>query len=387
LNFLELKNVALIPTEEQTMLLESARDFLTTEGSISQLRQLRDTEDATGFSLALWKQFADMGFSGVLVPEAHGGMGLGYVEVGIVMDQIGRNLSATPFLASNVVATAALLHGGSRAQQAFWLPRLVSGDAIATLAVEEHTKHRPSHLALSATPTAHGFILHGSKTFVLECHVADLLIVAARRAGEPGDYEGITLFLVDAKADGVDIERTVMADAHNAGRIRFSHVKVNSEAVLGPVDGGWATLGIALNAGRAAAAAELLGLADEAFARTVQYLKERKQFGRLIGEFQALQHRAAQIYCELEITRAAVAKALSQLDADPSNADESVSIAKARAGRTATLAVQEAVQMHGGMGMTDEFDLGFFMKRARVLQELFGDANFHLNQLAQSRGY
>jgi alkylation response protein AidB-like acyl-CoA dehydrogenase len=387
LNFLELKNVALIPTEEQTMLLESARDFLTTESPLSQLRQLRDTEDATGFSLALWRQFADMGFSGVLVPEAHGGMGLGHVEAGIVMDQIGRNLSATPFLASNVVATAALLHGGNPAQQAIWLPRLVSGDAIATLAVEEHTKHRPSHLALSATPTAHGFILHGSKTFVLESHVADLLIVAARRAGEPGDHEGITLFLVDAKADGVDIERTVMADAHNAGRIRFSHVKVNSEAVLGPVDGGWATLSAALNAGRAAAAAELLGLADEAFARTVQYLKERKQFDRLIGEFQALQHRAAQIYCELEITRAAVAKALSQLDADPSNADEYVSIAKARAGRTATLAVQEAVQMHGGMGMTDEFDLGFFMKRARVLQELFGDANFHLNQLAQSRGY
>jgi alkylation response protein AidB-like acyl-CoA dehydrogenase len=379
--------VALILTEEQTMLLESARDFLSTEAPVSQLRKLRDTADATGFSPALWKQFAEMGFSGVLVPEALGGMGLGYVEAGIVMEQIGHNLSATPFLASNVVATTALLHGGDATQQALWLPRLASGSAIATLAVEEHSKHRPAHIALSATPTAHGFILSGSKTFVLESHVADLLIVAARRAGEPGDLEGITLFLVDAKAQGVDIERIFMADSHNAGRIRFNQVQVSSDAVLGPVDGGWATLTAALNAGRAAAAAELLGVADEAFARTVQYLKERKQFGRLIGEFQGLQHRAAQLYCELEITRAAVAKALNQLDAEPSTADESVSIAKARAGRTATLAVQEAVQMHGGMGMTDEFDIGFFMKRARVLQELFGDANFHLNQLAQMRGY
>ncbi len=379
--------MALILTEEQTMLLESARNFLATEGPVSQLRQLRDCADASGFSPALWKQFAEMGFSGVLVPEALGGMGLGYVEAGIVMEQIGHNLSVSPFLASNVVATTALLHAGDAAQQALWLPRLASGSAIATLALEEHSKHRPAHIALSATPTADGFILDGSKTFVLESHVADLLIVAARRAGEPGDLEGITLFLVDAKAQGVDIERTVMADSHNAGRIRFNQVQVRSDAVLGPVDGGWATLNAALNAGRAAAAAELLGVADEAFARTVQYLKERKQFGRLIGEFQGLQHRAAQLYCELEITRAATAKALTQLDADPATAGEAVSIAKARAGRTATLAVQEAVQMHGGMGMTDEFDLGFFMKRARVLQELFGDSNFHLNQLADLRGY
>ena len=379
--------MALIPTEEQTMLLESARDFLATEGPVSQLRHLRDTADASGFSLALCKQFASMGFSGVLVPEALGGMGLGYVEAGIVMEQIGRNLSASPFLASNVVATTALLHAGNAAQQALWLPQLASGVAIATLAVDEHTKHRPSHIALSATPTAHGFVLSGSKTFVLDGHVADLLIVAARRAGEPGDLEGITLFLVDAKAEGVDVERTVMADAHNAGRVHFNQVAVSADAVLGPVDGGWAALSAALNAGRAAAAAELLGVADEAFARTVQYLKERKQFDRLIGEFQGLQHRAAQLYCELEITRAAVANALHQLDTDPTTSLEAVTVAKARAGRTATLAVQEAVQMHGGMGMTDAFDLGFFMKRARVLQELWGDTNFHLDALARRRGY
>jgi alkylation response protein AidB-like acyl-CoA dehydrogenase len=379
--------VSLILTEEQNMLRESARHFLFTESPVSQLRHLRDTADATGFSPALWKQFADMGFSGVLVPESLGGMGMGYVEAGIIMEQIGRTLCASPFLASSIVATTVLLSAGSTAQQGLWLPKMATGATIATLAVEEHTKHRPNHIALRATPTVHGFILDGSKTFVLESHVADLLIVAARRAGEVDDLEGITLFLVDAKADGVDIERTIMTDSHNAGRIRFNEVAVQTEAVLGQVDEGWTPLNAALNAGRAAAAAELLGLADEAFARTVQYLKERKQFDRLIGEFQGLQHRAAHLYCELDITRAAVAAALDRLDNDPPFAGESVSISKARAGRTATLAVQEAVQMHGGIGMTDEFDIGFFMKRARVLQELFGDSNFHLNQLALSRGY
>jgi len=379
--------VALILTEEQNMLRESARDFLGTEGPVSQLRRLRDTADATGFWPPLWKQFAQMGFSGVLVPEAQGGMGLGYVEAGIVMEQIGHNLSASPFLASNVVATTAIISAANNTQKAFWLPRLATGGAIATLAVDEHVKHQPSKIALSATPTSHGFVLNGSKTFVLESHVADLLIVVARRAGDPGDLEGITLFLVDPKSEGIEIERTAMVDSHNAGRIRFNQVTVPSEAVLGQVDGGWSPLSAALNAGRAAVSAELLGVADEAFGRTVQYLKERKQFDRLIGKFQGLQHRAAHLYCELEITRSAVASALAKLDADPSSAGESVSIAKARAGRTATLAVQEAVQMHGGIGMTDEFDIGFFMKRARVLQELFGDSNYHLNLLAQQRGY
>ena len=377
----------LILSEEQNMLRDSARDFLGSEGPVSQLRRLRDTADATGFWPPLWKQFAEMGFSGVLVPESLGGMGLGHVEAGTVMEQIGHNLTASPFLASNVVATTAIIHAGNATQKAYWLPRLATGGAIATLAVDEDAKHRPSHIALSATPTAHGYVLHGSKTFVLESHVADLLIVAARRAGDPDDHEGITLFLVDSKSEGVDIERTAMVDSHNAGRIRFNKVTVHSEAVLGQVDGGWAPLNAALNAGRAAVSAELLGVADEAFGRTVRYLKERKQFDRLIGEFQGLQHRAAHLYCELEITRSAVASALAKLDADPSSANESVSIAKARAGRTATLAVQEAVQMHGGIGMTDEFDIGFFMKRARVLQELFGDSNFHLNLIAQKRGY
>ncbi len=379
--------MALILTEEQSMLRDSARDFLARESPVTALRALRDGADPDGFSRPLWQRFAEQGFSGVLVPEALDGLGLGHVEAGVVMEQIGHHLTASPFLASSIVAATALRNAGTDAQQQAWLPRLARGEVIATLAVDEGGKHRPAATALAATSNGDGLVLDGAKTFVLDGHVAELLIVAARTAGRPGDPNGITLCLVERSAPGVEVERTVMVDAHNAARIAFRKVTVGAGATLGPLHGGSAALTAALNAGRAGAAAELLGVGDEVFSRTIGYLKERRQFGRLIGEFQALQHRAAVLYTELEITRAAVIKAQQALDLDPTTAGDMVAVAKARAGRTATLAVQEAVQMHGGIGMTDEFEIGFFMKRARVLQELFGDANWHLDQTARRRGY
>ena len=379
--------MALILTEEQTMLRDSARDFLAEQAPVSQLRALRDTADADGFSRDLWKQFAEMGFTGVLVPEAHGGLGLGHVEAGVVMEQIGHQLAASPLLASGIVAVTALLRAGNAAQQAAHLASLAQGQAIATLAVDEGIKHRPAHTAMKATASGAGFVLDGAKALVLDGHVADLLIVAARTAGELGSTEGLSLFLVPTATPGVQIERTVMVDAHNAARVQFNQVQLGANALLGPLHGAWPALNAALDAGRCAAAAELLGLADEAFARTVQYLKERRQFGKLIGEFQGLQHRAAHLYSELEITRAAIIKAQQMLDADPATASDAVAVAKAKACAAGGLAAQEGVQMHGGMGMTDEFEAGFFMKRARVLQELFGDANFQLDQFALRRGY
>ena len=379
--------MALVLTQEQGMLRDSASVFLAENSPVSRLRELRDSRDASGFSRELWAAFADMGFTGILIPEAQGGLGLGYVEAGVVMEEIGRNLTASPFLASSVVAVTAIRHAGSAAQQQRWLPALASGKSIATLAIDEQTKHRPQHITMTASPRADGYTLNGRKTFVLDGHVADVLIVAARTSGASADTVGITLFLVDAKTPGVEIERVVMVDAHNSARVGFKDVVVSLDAVLGPLDGGWAGLQAALNAGRAGAAAELLGVADETFKRTVSYLKERKQFGQLIGEFQGLQHRAAKLFCDLELGRSAVIRALQSLDEASASADASVAIAKARAGSTATLAVQEGVQMHGGMGMTDEFEIGFFMKRARVLQELFGDASFHQNQLALLRQY
>jgi alkylation response protein AidB-like acyl-CoA dehydrogenase len=379
--------MALVLTEEQAMLRDSARGLISDKAPVSHLRHLRDSKDTTGFSREVWKTFAEMGFCGLLVPESLGGSGLGCVEAGIVMEEIGRSLMPSPFLSTAVLATTALSRGGSAAQKSENLPKISAGELLAALAVDEGTKHRPLQTKLQASRSGNGFRLNGSKAFVVDGHVADLLIVAARTAGSAGDRNGLTLFLVDPKTKGVATERTVMVDSHNAARIDFDQVEVTADHVLGEVDQGHALLEGVLNIGRGAVASEMVGLSEEVFGRTVSYLKERKQFGKAIGEFQALQHRAAQLYIDIEITRAAVLKALQALDGDVANAAAAVAVAKARAGATATRAVQEGVQMHGGMGMTDQFDIGFFMKRARVCEELFGDANFHADQLARLRSY
>ena len=379
--------MALVLNEEQTMLRDSARGLIRDKAPVSHLRQLRDTRDATGFSRDLWREFAEMGFSGLLVPENFGGSGLGCVEAGVVMEEIGRTLMPSPFLASAVLAASALSRGGSAAQKSEYLPKISDGSLLAALAIDEGTKHRPLMTKMQAVRSGNGFRLNGDKAFVVDGHTADLMIVAARTAGAAGERDGLTLFLVDPRARGIATERTEMVDSHNAARIRFDNVEVNADGVLGEVDQGGALLQGVLNIGRAAVASEMVGLSEEVFGRTVSYLRERRQFGKAIGEFQALQHRAAQLYIEIEITRASVLKASQTLDGDFENAGAAVAVAKARAGSTATLAVQEGVQMHGGMGMTDQFDIGFFMKRARVCQELFGDSNFHADQLARMKSY
>ena len=379
--------MALVLTEEQSMLRDSARGLVGDKAPVSHLRQLRDRKDATGFSCDLWRAFAEMGFSGLLVPDDFGGSGLGCVEAGVVMEEIGRTLMPSPFLSTAVVAASALSRGGSAAQKAEHLPKISAGELLAALAIDEGAKHRPLKTKMQAVRSGNGFRLNGDKAFVVDGHTADLLIVAARTAGGAGERDGLTLFLVDPKTKGIATERTAMVDSHNAARIIFDNVEVNADGVLGEVDQGFALLEGVLNIGRGAVASEMVGLSEEVFGRTVSYLRERKQFGKAIGEFQALQHRAARLYIDIEITRAAVLKALQTLDGNFENAAAAVAVAKARAGTTATLAVQEGVQMHGGMGMTDQFDIGFFMKRARVCQELFGDTNFHADQLARMKSY
>lgn len=379
--------MALVLNEEQSMLRDSARGLIGTKAPVSHLRQLRDSKDPTGFSRELWSTFAEMGFSGLLVPEEFGGSGLGCVEAGLIMEEIGRTLMPSPFLSTAVLAASALTRGGTAAQKSEYLTGIAKGSLIAALAVDEGAKHRPLQTAMQAARSGNGFKLSGAKGFVIDGHVADLLVVAARTSGAPGDAGGLTLFLVNPKSKGIAIERTAMVDAHNAARIVFDDVEVTADGVLGEVDQGGVLLEGILNVGRGAVASELLGASEEVFDRTVTYLKERKQFGKLIGEFQALQHRAAHLYCEIELTRATVLKALQLLDENLATAGPAVAVAKAKAGTTGTLAVQEAVQMHGGMGMTDQFDIGFFMKRARVCQELFGDSNFHADQLARLRKY
>ena len=379
--------MALVLNEEQTLLRDSARNLITDKAPIAHFRKLRDDNDARGYSPEMWKTFAEMGFCGLLVPEEFGGSGLGHVEAGIVAEEIGHTLLPSPFLSSAVLTASAIARGGSKAQKTENLPKIAEGALLGALAIDEGAKHRPQSIKLKAERSGNGFRLNGAKGFVVDGHVADVLVVAARTAGADNDRNGVTLFLVNPKAKGVAIERTIMVDAHNAARINFSNVELTADNVLGEVDQGRKLLDGVLNAGRAVVASEMLGVADEAFGRTAQYLKERKQFGKLIGEFQALQHRISHLYVDIEVTRAAILKALQSLDEDYDNATGMVAVAKARAGTTGTLAVQEALQMHGGIGMTDQFDIGLFMKRMRVCQELFGDSNYQGEQLALMRSY
>ncbi|WP_422055254.1 acyl-CoA dehydrogenase family protein [Sphingomonas sp.] len=369
--------------DEQTMLRESAQQFVAEAAPVSHMRALRDANDATGFSRELWKQFAEMGFTGILIPESDGGLGLGHVEAGVVLEEIGRNLSPSPFLTTAVAAVAALK---GTAQRERWFPGILSGETVAALAIDERAKHGDA-IGMKAERSGNGFKLTGTKQFVAHGHVADLLIVAARTAGSPEDADGVTLFAVPKDAANLAADPQRLADASLAARMTFDGVEVDADAVIGEVDGGRAVLNALLGAGRTGAAAEMLGVGGGAMDMTVQYLKERKQFGVLIGSFQALQHRAAHLYSELEVARAAVLKAQQLLDAGDARANEAVSVAKAMAGMASTLAVQEGVQMHGGIGMTDEYDIGFYMKRGRVLAELFGDTNFHADALARAAGY
>ena len=372
--------MALLLNEDERMLREAAAGFIADKSPVTAMRVLRDSEDETGFDRALWGEMADMGFAGVLVDEAHGGVDMGFVAAGLIAEQMGRNLAATPFLSTSVLAATALGRAGTAAQKSAWLGKIAAGDAVMALAVDEGRKHNPDSIKTTATRSGNGFKLNGSKAMVVDGHVADQLIVAANTG------EGITLFLVDPKTNGLIKERTHMVDSRNAARITLADVEVNADAVLGEVDGGAAVLGHILNAGRAIVGAEMVGAASKAFEDTVEYIRERKQFGIEIGRFQALQHRSAHLYTELEIARSAMLAALSALDAGANDSDMVVSMAKAKIGSVAKLTSQEGLQMFGGVGMTDEYDIGLYMKRIRVAQELFGDAHYHMDVVAKAKG-
>ena len=371
--------------DDQRMLADTVAPFMAEEGAIGkQLRHWRDTGCTDGFGHGLWKQFAELGLNGILIPEAHGGAGLGQVEANIVLEEVSRNLTPSPFLTTAVAAVRAL-EGSAQAER--WFPGIAAGETVAALAIDESKRHDPAAIALEAKRQGNGFVLNGKKQFVVHGASADVLLVAARTAGAAGETDGLTLFAVEKGASGLGLENVALADSSKAARLTLDNVSVDSDAVIGEVDCGWSPLSKALHAGRAGAAAELTGVAAGAAAMTVDYLKQRKQFGRLIGEFQALQHRAAHLYGEVEIARAAALKAAQLLDSGDEGATLMVSVAKAKAGEVARLAVQEGVQMHGGIGMTDEHDIGLYMKRQAVLDELFGGPRFHAAQVASLNGY
>lgn len=378
---------ALVLNEEQQMLKDAAKGFLSESAPISQLRQLRDNRDETGFSRELWQGMVEMGFVGTLMLEEFGGSAFGNVGMGQVFEQAGRNLSVSPLLSSAVIGVCALQLAGNDEQKQNLLPAIAEGRLLTALAADESARHSPAKVATTAAPQGNGFVLNGQKSLVIDGHVADKLIVSARSSGAEHAREGISLFLVDRNAAGVSVERTMMVDSRNAAVVRFDNVQVEAAALLGEQGKGFEILDKILDVANAQLAAELLGVASQAFEVTVKYLQERKQFGVVLGSFQGLQHRCAHLFSEIELVKSVVLKALVALDQGAEDASQLVSLAKAKSCEVAELATNEAVQMHGGMGMTDEFDVGLFMKRARAAQLLFGDYRYHADRFASLRGY
>tara|TARA_R110000868_G_scaffold25433_14_gene99356 strand:+ start:238 stop:1377 length:1140 start_codon:yes stop_codon:yes gene_type:complete len=379
--------MALVLTEEQQLLRDTATQFFQKNVPIANLRKLRDTKSADGYDRAVWKDMADLGFAGILTSEKYGGTDFGPVGLGLVLEQSGRTLAASPLVSTVLLCGSAVQLAGSATQRQDILSSIAAGEIIMALALEETAHHNPTHIATKAEAEGATFRISGTKTFVLDGHVADKLIVAARTSGNVNDKSGITLFIVDAKAKGVTITRTLMVDNRNAANITFENVSASAEAVLGSVDGGSDVLEQVLDIARIGLAAEMLGSIQEVFDTTVEYLKERKQFGVPIGSFQGLKHRISDLFAEIELCRSVVLDALSALEARRNDVPQVASLAKARLSDVATRMTNEGLQMRGGMGMTDQFDVGLFMKRARVAAATFGDSNFHRDRYATLEGF
>ncbi|MDB4154916.1 acyl-CoA dehydrogenase family protein [Gammaproteobacteria bacterium] len=382
--------MSLVLSEDQQLLKDSAKAFVDQNAPVSVLRGLRDSKDAQGHDQNLWRQMLELGWAGMAIPEAYGGFEFGYGGLGVVLEESGRTLVSSPLIATVLLGASAINELGSDAQKSEFLPQVVSGELLLALAIDEKPHHRPCRIETSAVKSGEGYVLNGCKTFVLDGHIANKLVVVARTSGAIDDEAGLSVFLVDAAAEGVSINRSWMVDSRNSAMLSLNNVKVGADALLGAEGGAYTSLTRVLDIGRIGVAAEMLGSMQQAFEITLDYLKQREQFGVLIGSFQGLQHRAAEMYSEIELCKSAVRAALAALDdADKTDADiaEFASIAKAKLSEVATLVSNEAVQMHGGIGMTDEYDIGFYMKRARVAAAFLGDALFHRERYASLNGF
>ncbi|MEO0881284.1 MAG: acyl-CoA dehydrogenase family protein [Pseudomonadota bacterium] len=373
-----------ILTEDQQMLRDTALAFARDELPTTHLRALRDA-GANGVDPETRKKLAELGFFGVIIPDEPGGEHFGLVGLGQILEAQGRTLAVTPLLQTALIAASAIQLSGDADLAGEWLPKIAMGEATFALALEEGTHHAPTNIATEAKTDGGETVISGSKRYVPDAQHADMFIVVGRSAGKPGDEEGLTLCLVPRDADGVSVQTLNTLDAHGAAHLSFENA--NAVANLGEAGKGWDILSPVLDRARIGLAAEMLGSASAAFEMTLEYLQTRKQFGQLIGSFQALQHRAALMFTELELTRSAVAGALSAVDTGRNNVPALASLAKARAGETLHLVSNETVQMHGGIGMTDEHDAGLFLKRARVAETLYGGESFHRDRYATLQGF
>ena len=377
----------LVLTEEEQFLKDTAKNFADERSPITHFRALRDNNDPLLWDKDLWSEMTKLGWPGILIPEDYGGSNFGVTGISVILNECAKTLTPSPLFATGVIGAYSITNYGTEKQKEFYLPKIVNGELTTALAIDESSHHNPADTEIIAKKEGSSFIINGKKTFVIDGASADLIILLARTSGIKGDMTGLTLFLVDANSNGVDRIKLDMADSRNYANINFKNVEISDSDILGDLETGGETIENILDIGRIAMASEMLGNAEAAFETTLDYLKQRKQFGVLIGSFQALQHRAAEMFCEIELTKSSVMGAMKAADEGSNELQRLSSLAKTMAGETLHLVSNEAVQMHGGIGVTDEYDIGFFLKRARVAEQIFGSSKYHTERYANLSGF
>ena len=351
--------------EEQEMLRDMAREWATNESPVTAFRKVRASGDPKAFDESAWGAMAEMGWAGVIIPEEHGGSDFGWLSAGLVVEELGKTLTASPLIATTLAAAAIVL-GGNDEQKAKYLPKLASGEAIGTLAIDEGARHSLSDFAI----TVSGGKISGTKAFVHEAHAATLFVVAAADG----------LYLVEA-GEGVSLSDRKLTDQRSHAEVTFDGAPADKLA-----SGAGTLLDDVLDRARILTACEMLGMAQAGFDTTLDYLKQRVQFNQVLATFQALQHRMADLFGDLAMMRSAVEGGLQALDAG-FRVPQAAALAKAEANRVLHTMSREGVQLHGGIGMTDEYDMGFYLKRARVLEASWGSTSFLKDRFATLGGY
>ena len=377
----------LVLTEEEQFLKDTAKNFAEERSPITHFRALRDNNDPLLWDKGLWNEMTKLGWPGILIPEDYGGSNFGITGISVILNECAKTLTPSPLFATGVIGAYSITNYGTEKQKEYYLPKIASGELTTALAVDESSHHNPANTEIFAKKEGSNFLVNGKKTFVIDGASADLIILLARTSGDKGDMTGLTLFLVDANSNGFETTKLDMADSRNYSNINFNNVEISDSNILGDLETGGEIIENVLDIGRIAMASEMLGNAEAAFETTIDYLKQRKQFGVLIGSFQALQHRAAEMFCEIELTKSSVMGAMKAADERSNELQRLSSLAKTMAGETLHLVSNEAVQMHGGIGVTDEYDIGFFLKRARVTEQIFGSSKYHTERYANLSGF
>jgi len=369
-------------SEEQQMLKDSLRRFVDNEYSFEKRSQIIARDQ--GMDPSTWQQLAEMGLLGFTFPEAQGGFGGDAVDTMLVMETFGRGLVVEPYLATVVLGGGAVREAGNEQQKADILPAISAGERrLAFAHSEPGARYNLTRVTTTAQPEGDGYALNGQKTAVLHGGQAHQLLVSARTAGSADDARGLTLFLVDAGAEGVSISDFATHDGHRTAEVSLNNVLVSGDAILGEVDGAAPVIEKTLDLGIAALCAEAVGAMDAMLATTLEYTKARKQFGVPISKFQVLQHRMADMFIDTEQARTMAILAASEADSDDRDRRRhAISMAKTLVGQSARAVGQAAVQLHGGMGVTDEMFASHLFKRLTLINRLFGDADYHLQQVS-----